>query len=179
MSEQNTENQDGLHFYYNREERIKNAPRTVKDYYSGNMKKLPKGLIKPLVATRATRIMFLTIVCLTALGIAISLVEKTSSSDKRDGIRYDLSAFSFDEVVYVTVKLDENSGYGKTTDIEVTFLAKDRSGTVSEKNITQGTYSGKESFLRTTFNDYDIIEIEAVVQTDGKPIVLTAPVKKQ
>ena len=179
MSERDSESQNELHFYYNREERIKNAPRTVKDFYGGKMKTPPKGLIKALVATKASRIMFLTLVCLTAVGIAISLVEKTSNTDKKDGIRYELTAFSFDDVIYATVKLDENSGYGKKADIYVTFMAKDKSGTVAAKNSTQGTYSGKESFFRTTFNDYDIIEIEAVVQTGEKNIILTAPVKKQ
>ena len=179
MSEKESENQDGLNFYYNRDERLKNAPRTVKDFYNGNMKTPPRGLIKVLVATKGTRIMFLTLVFITALGIAISLVEKTSNSDKKDGIHYSLSAFSFEEVVYVSLKLDENTSYKKTTNLEISFNAKDKSGTISAKNTETGTYSGIEQFFRTTFYDYDIIEIDAVIQVDGKTILLTAPVEKQ
>ena len=157
MSEQNTENQDGLHFYYNRNERLKNAPKMVKDYYNGNMKRPARGLIKVLVSTRATRIMFLTLVFITALGIAISLLERTSNTDKKDGVRYSLSAFSFDEIIYASVKLDEKSGYNKETEIDIVVTALDQSGIVAEKKKLSGTYNGNESFFRTTFYDYDIM----------------------
>ena len=79
MSEQRPENPGELNFYYNREERLKNAPRTVKDFYNGKMKTPPRGLIKVLVATKGSRIIFLTLVFVTALGIAISLVDKTAT----------------------------------------------------------------------------------------------------
>ena len=179
MSEQRPENPGELNFYYNREERLKNAPRTVKDFYSGKMKTPPRGLIKVLVATKGSRIMFLTLVFITALGIAISLVDKTANTEKKDGIHYTLNAFSFEEVVYVSLKLDENSSYKKETEIDISFVAKDRSGTVSAKNTESGTYSGNELFFRTTFYDYDIILIDAVIQVGGKNILLTAPVEKQ
>ena len=179
MGEQNSENQDGLHFYYDRNERLKNAPRMVKDYYNGNMKRPAKGLIKVLVATKGSRIIFLTLVFVTALGIAISLLESTANSDKKDGVRYSLSAFSFDEEIYVSVKLDEKAGYGKNTDIYMTIIAKDKSGTVAAKNDLSGTYNGKECFFRTTFYDYDILEIEAVIKAGDNTFVLTAPVEKQ
>ena len=177
--EQNSENQDGLHFYYNRDERLKNAPRQVKDYYDGRMKQPPKGLFKALVATKASKIMFLTLVAVCALGFAISLVEKTANVEKKDGIRYTLNAFSFEEVVYVSVKLDENTGYGKSSGIDILFSALDKSGTVTEKKNTSGTYDGKECFFRTTFYDYDILEIEAVIKAGDNTFVLTAPVEKQ
>ncbi len=179
MSEERPGNQDELIFYYSREERLKNAPRSVKNYYNGNMKTPPKGLIKVLVATKGSRIMFLTLVFLTALGIALSLVEKTSNSDKRDGIHYSLNAFSFDEMVYVSLKLDENQSFKKSESIDVSFIAKDSTGTVAAKNTDSGTYSGKELFFRTTFYDYDIIEIGAVIQVNGNDIVLSTPVEKQ
>ncbi len=179
MSEQDKDNQNGLHFYYDRDERLKNAPRVVKDFYNGNMKTPQIGLIRVLVANKATRIMFLTIVLLTALGIAISLVEKSSNTDKKDGIRYSLNAFSFDETIYVTVKLDEKSGYDKDTDVDLIIAALDKTGTVVEKNNLSGTYSGKECFFRTTFYDYDIMIIEAVIKSGENSIVLTAPVEKQ
>jgi len=90
-----------------------------------------------------------------------------------------LSAFSFDEVVYVSLKLDENSSYKKSENIDVSFIAKDSTGTVAAKSTDSGTYSGKEHFFRTTFYDYDIIEIGAVIQVGGNDIVLTTPVEKQ
>ncbi|MCR4941141.1 MAG: hypothetical protein K5930_13730 [Treponemataceae bacterium] len=179
MSDQNSENPEGLHFYYDRQERLKHAPRQVKDFYAGKMKTPPKGLIKALVATRASKIMFLTLIALTALGFAISLVDRTSNTEKKGGIHYTLKAFSFEEVIYVSVKLDENSGYGKTSDLSILVTAKDKSSTVTEKKTIEGTYDGKECFFRTTFYDYDILEIEAVIQTDGDTVLLTAPVEKQ
>ncbi|MBO4507482.1 MAG: hypothetical protein J5747_02470 [Spirochaetaceae bacterium] len=179
MSEQDKDNQDGLHFYYDRDERLKNAPRVVKDFYNGNMKTPERGLIRVLVANKASRIMFLTLVFLTALGIAISLVERSSNTEKKDGVRYSLTAFSFDESIYVAVKLDENSGYDKNTDVNIVIAALDKTGTVVEKNNLSGTYSGKESFFRTTFYDYDIMLIEAVIKSGENSIVLTAPVEKR
>ena len=179
MIEQDKDNQDGLHFYYDRDERLKNAPRVVKDFYNGNMKTPERGLIRVLVANKASRIMFLTLVFLTALGIAISLVERSSNTEKKDGVRYSLTAFSFDESIYVAVKLDENSSYDKNTDVDIVIAALDKTGTVVEKNNLSGTYSGKESFFRTTFYDYDIMLIEAVIKSGENSIVLTAPVEKR
>lgn len=179
MDDMNSENQDGLHFYYNRQERLKNAPRQVKDFYDGKMKTPPKGLIKALVATKASRIMFLTLVGLTAVGLAISLVSNTSNAEKQNGIRYELNAFSFEEIVYVSVKLGESSDMENAIPVKLLFSAKDASGTVMEKKEVEGSYTGKECFFRTTFYDYDILEIEAVIQTEGKPVVLTTPVEKQ
>ena len=87
MSEQRPENPGELNFYYNREERLKNALRTVKDFYSGKMKTPPRGLIKVLVATKGSRIIFLTLVfasAATTTAATDAAITEQSSFDMAD-----------------------------------------------------------------------------------------------
>ena len=56
--EENQKPEDNLVFHYNREERLKRAPKIVQDYYSGNFKPYKGGLLKSLVATRGNRLLF-------------------------------------------------------------------------------------------------------------------------
>ena len=60
-------NEDGeFHYYYSREERLKNAPQSVKDFYAGKMAP-KKGLFKVLFATRANKFLFMSIVVFVAV----------------------------------------------------------------------------------------------------------------
>ena len=56
--------EEPLIFRYNRNERLKNAPKNVQDFYSGNFSTAPKGLFKSLFANKTSKIMFLTIIFL-------------------------------------------------------------------------------------------------------------------
>ena len=52
------EGEEPLHFYYNREERIKNAPKIVQDYYAGRVNQFTRNPFKAFFANRFNRFMF-------------------------------------------------------------------------------------------------------------------------
>ena len=55
MDEGHEDGKEALHYYFNHEERIKRAPKIVRDYYSGEGIQSPKGILKSLVAPKANR----------------------------------------------------------------------------------------------------------------------------
>ena len=161
------DSEENLVFYYNREERLKTAPQNVKDYYSGKMKKAPKGLFKALVATKELRYVFATLCFVFAIALIAGLTMKDN---------YELSAFSFEETVYVTLKINKTSP-GEKADIVFTAF-DEQGGEVNTSTLTQEV-NGGECIFRTTFKDYDIIKITADIKCGNQAKVLSAAVRQQ
>ena len=105
-------NEEELTFYYNREKRLERAPENVKRFYNGTAPTAPKGLFKALVHTKHSRFM------LAAVGISLAVVVLTtlfgakSNQKNINGVRLVLSAFSFDDSVYVTLRAFGNPDAG-------------------------------------------------------------------
>ena len=59
------EKERGFTFFYNREERLKKAPQSVRDFYAGKMAP-KKGLFKVLVSTKGNRFMLMSIAVFVA-----------------------------------------------------------------------------------------------------------------
>ncbi len=173
-------------FYYSREERLKNAPQSVKDFYAGKMAP-KKGLFKVLVATPGNRFMLSSIVVFVAFIWIFSFF--SSRNEKRFlGTECELSAFSFEDSVYASLEFKENpdwfSDRKKSSDessgdfpedsaaeknhaqipVRVLFQAYDSSGLVADKAEVFDVYSGEGLFIRTKFSDYDIIKVSATVE---------------
>ena len=95
-----------------------------------------------------------------------------------------LSAFSYEDSVYASVKFHEagkkiKSDFEGGVPVYATFSAHDKEGTtVSEEKVT-GKYEGNELFLRTTFQDYDIIKIDAVCSMGDSLLKLDCPIEKR
>ncbi len=161
------DSEENLVFYYNREERLKNAPQNVKDYYSGKMKTAPKGLFKALVATKELRYVFATLCLVFAIVLVAGLTMKNT---------FELNAFSFEDSVYVTLKVIKTKP-GENAQID--FTAYDSQGAeVNKKTITE-EINNSECIFRTTFTDYDIIRIKAEAKCGEKEKVIFAAVKQQ
>lgn len=181
--------EDVFRFYYSREERLKNAPQSVKDFYAGKMAP-KKGLFKVLVATPGNRFMLSSIVVFVAFIWIFSFF--SSRNEKRFlGTECELTAFSFEDSVYASLEFKENPDWlsdfsdrkktsgkpsGKSSldfpeeknpaqiPLRVLFQAYDSSGIVADKSEIFDVYSGRELFIRTKFSDYDIIKVSASVQ---------------
>ena len=110
---------ENLVFRYNREERVKNAPKIVQDYYAGKLAPT-KGLFKVLVATKFNRMMLLTVALCFVVVMIVNTFSNRPSLAVAAGFELELSAFTYDESVFAQVKIHplKKSLKDKNFDIE-------------------------------------------------------------
>ena len=199
-------NEEELTFYYNREKRLERAPENVKRFYNGTAPTAPKGLFKALVHTKHSRFM------LAAVGISLAVVVLTalfgakSNQKNINGVRLVLSAFSFDDSVYVTLrafgnpdargKAEQEQGSvaagsvavqggtfsgaeAETLTVKADFTGCGKDGGVLVEKKIQSVYDGKENFYRTIFTDYDIVSVQADVSINGERTLLKTAVQRK
>ncbi len=180
VNETEPDGEEQLVFYYNREERIKNSPQIVKDYYDGKITAFKPGLFKALTATKGNRITLFVLVVCFAVVLFTGIFNKRNEGNVA-GVPVALSAFSFEEKVYVSLKFDEakknSAGQNIPYKAEIIFQDADKQP-VSTETFTVN-YQGKECFIRTTCNDYDIFYVGAVVTHDDIVQELYAAVEKR
>jgi len=182
IDEGHTDGEEKLVFYYNREERLKRAPSIVQRYYRKEGEfGMKRGLFRSLVATKANRIMLVTLGFLFAVVLFIGLFAKYEEGSLL-GVGTALSAFSFEDTVYVSIKLDKP---GKNFDQSIPLPVKANLSFFNideqllEKQELTGKYEGNEVFLRTTIRDYDIIKVIAIVEMADASAELKAQVQKR
>lgn len=184
IDEGHEQGEEKLVFHYNREERLKRAPEIVKDYYEGNFKAYKPGIFRALVSTKGNRLMFITLLLCFAIVIFLGFFNRKDES-VLNSIPLNLSAFSFEENVYVSLAFDEvkkqgkSKEFGQAKDIQVEFDFLDADKVALEKKVLALSYEGAKTFLRTTFHDYDIFYVRAYVFMDGLTVELTATVEKR
>ena len=185
MSDKN--DQSELIFHYKREERLEDASRTVKDYYNGTGPTPPKGIFEALVHTKSARYSLFALILVLAFFVGLYFFGAKSYEDTLDGVHYKLSAFSFEDNVYVSIKLEledskksekinrtientdtntsENSNQNaRLPDFSVQIFAIDNDTQIIEKkNFSKNDV--KDLYLRTTFVNHDIIMIKAEVKS--------------
>ncbi len=178
------EGEEPLHFYYNREERLRNAPRIVQEYYAGRGPRPVKGLFKVLVATRANRLMLFSLVACLLLVLFTSLLGGSDNKKQFGNIQAELSSFSFEDIVYVSLRLSPKQVSGQkqqahSENVKVEFWTVDVDKQKSQTQTMTEIYSGNECFLRTKFSDYDILQVLADVEIAGKKQTLAASVQRR
>ena len=182
IDEGHSDGEEKLVFYYNREERIKRAPSIVQRYYNSEGEfGMKRGLFRSLVATKANRIMLVTLGMLFAVILFIGLFAKYEEGSLA-GLPVALSAFSFEDTVYVSIQCDEagkkfNKSLPLPVKASVSFFNIDEQ--LLETQELSGKYEGNELFLRTTIRDYDIMRITAVVSMADASVELKAQVLKR
>ncbi|MCR5495898.1 MAG: hypothetical protein K6F15_09700 [Treponema sp.] len=161
--------EEPLHFYYNREERIKNAPKIVQDYYSGKFDNSSRGLFKTLFATRGNRFMFAGILIFMIFIWVYSFIIDSAFSSVC-GSKVDFKSFAYEETIYSSLKfnsLDEKAlkqnKDSLPVKLRVTLSAVDSAGGISDEVQEIVIFSGEELFVRTKFSDYDIVKVDAVI----------------
>lgn len=180
---------ENLVFRYNREERVKNAPKIVQDYYAGKLAPT-KGLFKVLVATKFNRMMLLTVALCFVVVMIVNTFSNRPSLAVAAGFELELSAFTYDESVFAQVKIHplKKSLKDKNFDIEkyvkdgervtATFSFVDADGQEIAKLQGSGEIQKKEFFIRTNSPNYDIMNVAAKVEILGESASLVSKVKR-
>jgi len=181
INEGHEDGKEPLHFYYNREDRISHAPKLVQDYYHGNLLK-KTGFFRVLVSTRGNRLMLIMMAVCFAIVIFFGFFGKKPNESSVSGVHVILSAFSFEDTVYVSVRLEEPGKKGlqikslpAPVSVEVQMIDADKQ--IVNKTDLNGKYDGKEQYMRTTFRDYDILSVQAEISLAGKKGKFSAKVE--
>ena len=170
-----------LNFHYNREDRLKDAPTVVKKYYAGELPTAPKGLFKALVHTKASRFTFMALILVLALVVALIFFGPKANQNSIGNTEFNLSAFSFEEKVYVSIKTQSKINQPEIQiPLELTISALDMEKQVVNQEKIETVITENEEFIRTIFTDYDIISIGVeVLNTESKEkISLSCSVSK-
>ncbi len=93
---------EGLVFRYSRAHRLERAPESVRWLSSRRGAKRP-GILRSLVATRASRLLLFTILGLVVAFYLVPFISKSPSSGKLRGDGYSVKAFWFEDRVFVSL----------------------------------------------------------------------------
>ncbi len=166
-----------LKFYYNREERITKAPQLVKDYYAGKLKPV-RGF--RIFFTKQNRYIFFALIFFVGAAWIYTGLNKTRAGTTLAGINFELTAFSYEEEVYVSLRMKRSRRSKETGPVNVSaeFFAIDPNNQVGDKRLGQLVYDEGEQYIRTKFTDYDIIRVDMILDAGGSEKELSAEVKR-
>ena len=107
-------------------------------------------------------------------------LNRTRAGTTLAGINFELTAFSYEEEVYVQLKMKRSSRSRETAPINVAaeFFAIDPNRQVGDKREGQLVYESDEQYIRTKFTDYDIIRVDVILSAGGYEKELSAEVKR-
>ncbi len=164
-----------LKFYYNRENRIARASQQVRDYYDGKMKPV-RGF--RVFFTKQNRYIFIALIFFVAATWIYTGLNKTRAGTTLGGVNYELSAFAYEEEVYVSLRMKRSSRSRETAPVAVNaeFFAIDPNNQVGDKRVGQLIYDEGEKYIRTKFTDYDIIRVDVILEAGGYEKELSAEV---
>ena len=159
-----------LNFHYNREDRLKDAPTVVQKYYAGELPTAPKGLFKALVHTKSSRFTFMALILVLALVVALIFFGPQANQNSIGNTEFNLSAFSFEEKVYVSIKTQSKVKQEEIQiPLEISISALDKESQILNQEKIETVITENEEFIRTIFTDYDIISIGVeVLNTESK-----------
>lgn len=166
-----------LVFRYNREERIARAPKLVQDYYNGKMKPV-RGI--RIFFTPQNRFIFLALIFFVGATWIYTGLNKTRAGTTLEGINFELTAFSYEEEIYVSLQMKRSKNAKSTAPVTVNaeYFAIDPNNQVGDKRSNSLIYSEGEQYLRTKFTDYDIIRVDVILNVGGQKKELSAQVKR-
>ena len=178
VDEGHAENEEPVVFRYNRDERLKNAPQIVRDYYDGKMN--PVRGIKVLWVNKGNRFILLSMVVFIAFVWIFTTINNTRSFNTINSLTFDQTSFAFQEEIYVNIKIEDKKADEKSPPVkieaEVHFINNDNQ-VIEKKEISLIYRNGTES-LTTKATDYDIIRVDTIVRAMDKEKELTSAVKR-
>ncbi|WP_407425667.1 hypothetical protein, partial [Treponema sp.] len=106
------------------------------------------------------------------------------NSGTLSGADFKLSAFSYDNSVYASLKVEKAakknmSEFENGIPVSVIFIARDKDGVPLQDEKLISRYEGNEIFIRTTFADYDIMSIGAVCSMNENYLNLECQIEKR
>lgn len=178
------------------EERIRNAPKIVRDYYNGTGIKFTKGFFKVLVATKSNRIIFMVMLMCAAIVLIKANLSGTDNIKVINNYECELTSFSYDDVVFASVKVhplakyrkelekkaskDTGSENAEPFEVFIEFTGETGDGsTVVFENTCSGQIYDKVVFFRTSTADCDIITVSCTVTIDSQKANLSVKVKRK
>ena len=166
-----------LTFFYNREERIAKAPQIVQDYYSGKLKPV-RGF--RIFFTKQNRYIFFALIFFIGATWIYTGLNRTRAGTTLAGVNFELSAFSYEEEVYVSLQMkrSRNAKDNAPVSVNAEFFAIDPNGQVGDKRNGQLLYEDGEQYIRTKFTDYDIIRVDVILNAGDAERELSAEVKR-
>lgn len=175
-------NNGELVFYYNRSDRLKQAPEVVQKSYKGELPSAPKGIFEALVHTKSSRFLLIGLVVVLAATIGVILFGRNENSNSINSVDYVMSAFSFEDQVYVSIQpkisKQKNSETTQST-IYIQIQAIDADNQViNQKDIVKESITNDE-FIRTIFTDYDILKVSAKISVNDEQIEISCPIEKK
>ena len=178
VDEGHAEGEQKLIFRYNREERLKSAPQIVRDYYDGKM--APVRGFKILWVNKSNRYILLSLIIFIGFVWVFTAISGTRNYVKINNIAFEIAAFSFEEEVYVTLKVNDKKADEKSApvkiDAEVFFINNDNQ--IVEKKELSLVYGYGEQTLATKAHDYDIIRVDSIITAANKEKEVTVAVKR-
>lgn len=180
------EGKQPLHYFYNREERVKNAPQIVKDYYDGKMQPV-RGF--RVLFQKQNRYILLALVIFVAFAWIYTGLNSIRNTTKIDNTIFEIQAFCYDGQIFTNIKVKEAKSKNeseenikkiknspKKIEAEIYFINIDNQ--IVEMKEDSIIYSGEEQYLRTKFNDYDIIRVDANIKVADLVKEISTPVKR-
>jgi len=177
-----------LGFHHKNGEYRKNEPQFAQDI--GNGVNQPKrGFFRVLVSTRGNRSIFFVMCVAFAIIIFVNIFGKNPEECVVNGIDCNITSFSFEDKVYVSVELkNKDDGESKKNKNSETKLASPKK--VAAKFILYNTdkaesaesddecvFTGKTTYIRETFEDYDIAEVKCAITSADENATITSKVQ--
>ncbi len=166
--------EQGVVFYYNREERLKRMPENAK-LYNGELKR-KTGFVRVLLDAPGGKQMLFVIIVI--IGVIVSLaVFNRPNENTVGGLETSVKAFAFEDKVYVNVKFDKNEKAGNAA-VSAEVSAINGENAVADTKTLTGEYTGEELMLRTTFSDFEIKQVSVKAMVNGESKTLSASVER-
>lgn len=178
------------------DERIRNAPQLVQDYYAGKACKFEKGLFRVLVAKKSNRCIFIIMIMLAAIVFIKNNLSNNGNITVLDGYECELQSFSYDETVFASVKIhpmaktrqqlkkekssEEIPLEKLEKEVKISFCGiTDADAKVPFEEEVTGKVYDSQQFFRTSTKDYDIIKVSAFITVGSESNEITVNVNKK
>ncbi len=167
-----------FNYHYDRERRLERATepvrRTYTEGYTPN-----KGFIKGLTANTGLKSILMVIVMLSLTLVALNVLGDPPGTVRIQDSKAALKAFLFDDKIYVNLVFAAKESSSRSISVVSAIITGlDGSGNVVAEREIAGAWSNEPLALRTIFEDFDIVKVNASIMLDGKVFQLTVSVDR-
>ena len=175
--EEKENNTKELHYFYNREERLANAPQNVKDYYAGRMKPV-RGI--RIFLTKQNRYIFFALIFLVGAAFIYNGLNSNRKYAKINELDCEVSSFAYEDQIYTSLSLKRNIKSKKNSPqkVDAQFFLVDADNQVVAKENHSIIYSEGEQFIRFKNSDFEIVRVDVIINVDGQESEITCKVKR-
>ena len=166
--------EQGVVFYYNREERLKRMPESAK-LYNGELQR-KRGLFRALLYAPGGKYILSAIGILIAIIALLAILHKPNENTV-GGITASAKAFAYEDKIYVNLKFDKDEKAKNAAVLAEVTAVNNEDTAVDSKTLT-GEYTGEELALRTTFSDFEIQKVTVKITVNGEEKTLSTAVER-